>query len=134
MESQRVQYSFYPALLRCTIKKVVLTFIKNVSMNTECLSNVIAFRYKFDNKYNRFLMTLPWHLFNNSQVNFNITRVNHIWMKTMYLVDSAALFIARFFITINTKKSFAKNCFDLIFWVFFFQTIDFIKTAALFDI
>lgn len=34
-------------------------------------------------------MTLPWHLVDNSQINFNIARVKKY-------VDFAALFIARF--------------------------------------
>lgn len=56
--------------------EVVLTFIKNVSINRDYICYVIAIRYKFDIKWNSILMTIRCHLLDNSQINFIIARVN----------------------------------------------------------
>lgn len=105
MESQRVQYFFYPGVL--SKFQVVLDFIKNVSINTEYICNVIALRYKFDIKWNSILMTIRWHLLDISQINFIIARVNPYFNKNygMHLVASAASFLVTItIITINIKN------------------------------
>lgn len=88
--------------------QVVLDFIKNVSINTEYICNVIALRYKFDIKWNSVLMTIRWHLLDISQINFIIARVNPYFNKNygMHLVASAASFLVTItIITINIKMS-----------------------------